>query len=112
VRVCCCGVQVLDLGNVNATLVHASHDAYLATLILPRTFEGELDISYAISLRSLTVGGSSRRAWYADMQPTQVRCLGVRSPFSGDASGLLSLARVLGELVAADGRPGGPLLPC
>jgi hypothetical protein len=51
-----CGVQVLDVGHHHPTTVGLPGCASLKALRLPRRFRGDLNLSWAVSLKALTIG--------------------------------------------------------
>jgi hypothetical protein len=112
VRVRQCGIQKLDLRYGLPTIVDAFGCALLKTLILPPAFRGGLDVSWATSLRSLTMGGEPRDGWLVAMRPDELRCVGACFPFFSSVDAMLSRARALGEVAAVSGGNGEPLLSC
>ena len=106
------GVRRLDLRSGRPSVVEARNCADLRMLILPRVFRGKLDIGWAASLTSLTVGnGPGDSGWAMDMLPREVRYVGARFTVLEPLEAMMPLARVLSELAGVTGRPGCPLPP-
>jgi hypothetical protein len=109
VRVGHTGVQLLDLRLGCPVVVRARTCVHLKRLILPPAFRGELEVSWARSLTSLTI--ASVGAWTQLLCLRDLRYLG--SVFRvRNCVGTLDVARVWGEVSAMGGRLSGPRLPC
>jgi hypothetical protein len=106
------GVTSLKLPFPFCDVVDITNCVHMSKLILHRAFRGQITICRAISLKYVTIGALDNDHCIEPGRPDEVRLLTARGSVPNVQTAAFSSAPIIGEVAAANRRPGGPALPC